>query len=153
MPVADPDAGRRFIWLISGFLLVSVAVGGGFLVAYLTLPTSTETNTFMYVGMTLVCIPWCFWILTCVYRCIAHVTGMRIVCGDIDASTAASSRKFGAGAAGGMSRSASNRNGNNNMADLSRDDDEDAGGDGGRGRGMSTASHESEMPLAKSMAS
>ncbi|KAF2531075.1 hypothetical protein F2Q70_00033343 [Brassica cretica] len=79
MPVPDPQAGRAFICLITLFLFLSIAVGGGCLIAYTILPYPPIWLS--YLGIFFVCLPWFFWILTFVYRIISRTFGFRMVIG------------------------------------------------------------------------
>lgn len=81
MPVADPTSGRIFIWVISCFLFSCIAVGGSFLILYITLPQNISRPWLPIAGVTLVCLPWTFWFFTCVYRIISRALGIRVVFG------------------------------------------------------------------------
>lgn len=100
MPVADPRAGRLFVWLISCFILLSLAAGGALLGMYMTQPDSTTSAWLLYAGMSLVCLPWFFWFMLCIYRCISRSLGFRIVCGSCGGDEAGSSSRAGAGGVG-----------------------------------------------------
>ncbi|PON38480.1 hypothetical protein PanWU01x14_312100 [Parasponia andersonii] len=78
MPVIDPRAGRAFIWAISWFLFLTIAGGGGCLVMYMILPETTTTSWLPIVGITLVCLPWFFWLSTFLYRILSRVFGFRL---------------------------------------------------------------------------
>lgn len=77
MPVNDPSAGRAFVWLVASLLFVCVAAGGGCLVMYVVLPDSDTSSWLPLAGVTLVCLPWLFWFLTFLYRIISRVCGFR----------------------------------------------------------------------------
>ncbi|XP_010447674.1 PREDICTED: uncharacterized protein LOC104730228 [Camelina sativa] len=79
MPVPDPRAGQAFICLITLFLFLSIAVGGGCLIAYTVLPYPPIWLS--YLGIFFVCLPWFFWILTFAYRIISRTFGFRMVIG------------------------------------------------------------------------
>ncbi|PON78680.1 hypothetical protein TorRG33x02_237240 [Trema orientale] len=78
MPVIDPRAGRAFIWAISWFLFLTIAGGGGCLVMYMILPETTTTSWLPIAGITLVCLPWFFWLSTFLYRILSRVFGFRL---------------------------------------------------------------------------
>ncbi|KAL3729030.1 hypothetical protein ACJRO7_033602 [Eucalyptus globulus] len=177
MPIGDPRAGRAFIWLVASFILLCLAIGGGFLVRYMSLPESTSSSWLLYAGMILVCFPWFFWLLTCSYRCISRICGFRFVCGGGDDAGGTSSHRMGGGGGGGGGFGGS-VTGKNNAASGSvkkNGSNVDSPGNGGRQvhfgaavvanendhndqngnsfHDVSIKSHESEMPLASSMAS
>ncbi|XP_010526985.1 PREDICTED: uncharacterized protein LOC104804402 [Tarenaya hassleriana] len=79
MAVPDPGAGQAFVYLVTFFLLLSIAVGGGCLIAYTILPY--PPSWLSYVGITFVCLPWLFWLLTFVYRLLSRALGFRMVVG------------------------------------------------------------------------
>ncbi|CAH8352871.1 unnamed protein product [Eruca vesicaria subsp. sativa] len=79
MPVPDPRAGQAFICLITLFLFLSIAVGGGCLIAYTVLPY--PPIWLAYLGIFFVCLPWFFWILTFSYRIVSRSFGFRMVIG------------------------------------------------------------------------
>ncbi|KAG2249707.1 hypothetical protein Bca4012_086925 [Brassica carinata] len=79
MPVPDPRAGQAFICLITLFLFLSIAVGGGCLIAYTVLPY--PSIWLAYIGIFFVCLPWFFWILTFSYRIVSRTFGFRMVIG------------------------------------------------------------------------
>ncbi|XP_062114473.1 uncharacterized protein LOC133825562 [Humulus lupulus] len=78
MPVRDPRAGRAFVWVISWFLFLTIAAGGGCLIMYMILPETNTTSWLPVVGITLVCLPWFFWLSTFLYRVLSRVFGFRI---------------------------------------------------------------------------
>ncbi|KAJ4899056.1 putative membrane lipoprotein [Raphanus sativus] len=154
MPVPDPQAGRAFICLITLFLFLSIAVGGGCLIAYTILPYPPIWLS--YLGIFFVCLPWFFWILTFVYRIVSRTFGFRMVIGS-----------------GGNDNTASRETmpsdldpPEKSLEPLDNDNPEDIANPQGQvlvsmegnqsKKRMSTSSvgsHESEMPLAISMAS
>lgn len=79
MPVPDPRAGQAFICLITLFLFLSIAVGGGCLIAYTVLPYPPVWLS--YLGIFFVCLPWFFWFLTFAYRIVSRTFGFRMVVG------------------------------------------------------------------------
>ncbi|XP_014523779.1 uncharacterized protein LOC106780062 [Vigna radiata var. radiata] len=122
MSGSDPSPGRTFIWIITGLLFISIVAGGACLVAYLLLPESETSSSWIpEIGVALVCLPWLFWLLTFFYRVLSRTFGCRVTIGGVgSADVEVACRAKGA-------------------ANLNRD--------------SSVASHESEMALAKSMAS
>ncbi|RYR66216.1 uncharacterized protein LOC107480170 [Arachis duranensis] len=134
---SDPDSGRAFIWLITCILFISILAGGGCLLAYIVLPESQTSPLIPILGVTLVCLPWAFWFLTCLYRIFS-----RWCCGDRDVPA---NYNYGGR---GFAASASNTRRN---ADL------EVASQSGKGshlnRASSVASNESEAALASSMAS
>ncbi|OWM91475.1 uncharacterized protein LOC116199261 [Punica granatum] len=107
MPIANPRAGRVFVWIISCVILLSLASGGAFLVMYMTRPDPTNSAWLLYAGMALVCLPWFFWLMLCTYRCISRALGFRIICCGGGVDGAPSSR----GGAGSGSLASVNRAG------------------------------------------
>ncbi|TKY73809.1 hypothetical protein E2542_SST02565 [Spatholobus suberectus] len=130
MPEADPSPGRTFIWIIACILFTCVLAGGGCLVAYMLLPESQVPSWTPHLGITLICLPWAFWLLTFLYRIFSRYCGCRINIVGIG--------KEGLGDGGDANAPGdANVKANNNGID----------------RTLSVASHESQMPLSKSMAS
>ncbi|CAJ1937779.1 unnamed protein product [Sphenostylis stenocarpa] len=128
MPVSDPSSGRTFVWIITGVLFISILAGGACLVAYVLLPESETSSSWIpEIGVGLVCLPWLFWFLTFIYRILSRIFGCRV--------------SIGSGGSGGNWASA-------------KSDEEIASQAKGTNlnRASSVASHESEMALAKSMA-
>lgn len=79
MSATDSGAGCTSIWLVIYSLLsISLAAGGGCLIAYIFLPKSQSTSWLPFAGVTLVCVPWLFWFLTFLYRVILCVSGLRV---------------------------------------------------------------------------
>ncbi|KAL5554953.1 hypothetical protein UlMin_037189 [Ulmus minor] len=162
MLVSDPRAGRAFIWLIYSFLFISIAVGGGCLVMYMILPDTTTTSWLPVVGVTLVCLPWLFWLFTFFYRIFSRVIGFRIGIGN----RAGSGRGGGAGGnsvvqadgAGASDLPVGFPNGRNGQFEAAVTVHEEDDGHNDRKRNVlsscnsSNTSHESAMPLASSMA-
>ncbi|KAF5745107.1 hypothetical protein HS088_TW07G00688 [Tripterygium wilfordii] len=81
MPAPDPKTGRAFIWLVSCFLFISIAAGGTFLMLYMILPESESTSWLPIAGVFFVCLPWMFWFLTCFYRILSRACGFRVAIG------------------------------------------------------------------------
>ncbi|TXG60329.1 hypothetical protein EZV62_014902 [Acer yangbiense] len=75
----ESRGGYKLIWLISCFLFVSIAAGGGFLIMYMLLPESSSTSWLPLAGVTLVCLPWLFWFITFFYRIVSRACGFRMV--------------------------------------------------------------------------
>ncbi|KAK4774746.1 hypothetical protein SAY86_009681 [Trapa natans] len=131
MPVADPRAGRVFVWLISSIIMLSLAAGGVFLVVYMTQPDDYTASAWpLYAGMSLVCLPWFFWFILIMYRCISRSLGFRIVCGDCcGGDEAEGSNMTGAGVCSAtMNRAESMTDG----PTLNQNDDGDSGNEEGR---------------------
>ncbi|XP_048139220.1 uncharacterized protein LOC115725980 [Rhodamnia argentea] len=155
MPIGDPRAGRAFIWLVASFILLCLAIGGGFLIRYMSLPESTSSSWLLYAGMILVGFPWLFWLLTCGYRCISRICGFRFVCGGGD--DGGSNHKTASGSIKvGSSHVDSPGNGGKQVhfgaaVVVNQNDHNDQ--DGNSFHDVSIRSHESEIPLASSMAS
>ncbi|KAE9601336.1 hypothetical protein Lal_00023919 [Lupinus albus] len=127
MSVSNPSSGRAFIWLITCLLFISIIAGGACLVAYMVLPESEIASWLPVLGVSLVCLPWAFWFLTFLYRFFSRCCGFRI---------------------GGV--------GNGGSVNLARNHDVNGACQSLKGgelnRASSVASHESEMPLSRSMA-
>ncbi|CAL1379753.1 unnamed protein product [Linum trigynum] len=81
MPVGDPSSGQFYIWIISIVLFMAVTLGGSFLIMYLILPPTPSTEWLPVAGVSLVCLPWGFWFVTCVYRVLSRTFGFRVVIG------------------------------------------------------------------------
>lgn len=183
MAAPDPSAGSTFIWLVSAVLFLSVAAGGACLVLYITQPDSLYASWLPFVGVALVCLPWLFWILTCFYRVISRACGFRAATGggrgggggafeggsaragveaaDADAAAAAGTVETPPVMMRSPESEAIRRAQFEAILELDEQDGEE-GNDEQKSRpssnyhassGSSAASHESEMPLASSMAS
>lgn len=171
MPIPDPRAGRAFVWLVSCFLFISIAAGGSFLAMYMLLPESR--TWFAVAGVILVCLPWVFWIFTCLYRIVSRSCGFRMIIGGGDMAGAAGGGKGGSGGGSGSNHGNNNNNNNGSVSKKDMNFDEPVstqdGGGSERGRSnnetknrkgsssssghSSITSHESERPLALSIAS
>lgn len=81
MAAPDPSAGSTFVWLISAVLFMSLAAGGGCLVLYIIEPDSYYASWLPFAGVALVCLPWLFWMLTCLYRVISRACRYRVAAG------------------------------------------------------------------------
>ncbi|WVZ17693.1 hypothetical protein V8G54_010675 [Vigna mungo] len=57
------------VYLIYALILACTAAGGVFLCMYLIYSDSRLVYLYLIAGMTLVTIPWCFWLLIYMYRC------------------------------------------------------------------------------------
>ena len=138
MPVSDPNSGRTFIWFVTCILFISLIAGGVCLGAYMFLPESETTPWMPVVGVTLVCLPWAFWFLTCLYRLFSRWCGCRFRIGIANG-----------GSGGNWGGANAPRNADVEVASQSTK----GGGGGELNRVSSVQSHESEMALAKSMRS
>ncbi|KAK9684308.1 hypothetical protein RND81_10G201000 [Saponaria officinalis] len=76
----DKPAGTCFVWVIVVFLFVCLLLGGTFLLLYMIQPESETTSWYPTVGISLVCLPWFFWILLVIYRIVSRKFGFRMVC-------------------------------------------------------------------------
>ncbi|ONI14304.1 hypothetical protein PRUPE_4G274100 [Prunus persica] len=166
--------GGSFICFISCFLFVSIVAGGGCLLMYMILPEPQTRGRYWLpiIGVALVCLPWVFWFLTFVYRLISRRSGSRFGVGN--AGGAGGAKNINTAAAAGASVRAG--------TDAATPADKSSGGETGAmvageielgsfkdGKrrvsslsrtsssinvsNHSNHSHESEMPLATSMAS
>jgi uncharacterized membrane protein len=75
MPPKVEDGQRRpggsgCLWLVTVLLLLSLLAGGACLVVYILVPPSEAPEWLPAVGLALVALPWAFWIVTCMYRCV-----------------------------------------------------------------------------------
>ncbi|CAK8560113.1 unnamed protein product [Lathyrus sativus] len=61
------------IYVISCFFFACTIGGGIFLCMYIFLPDSEVVSWYLYVGMTLVAIPWLSWFIIFIYRCIRPI--------------------------------------------------------------------------------
>ncbi|KAK4264711.1 hypothetical protein QN277_025849 [Acacia crassicarpa] len=150
MPAPEYSNGRAYIWITACVLFICIVAGGACLAAYVLLPEDKVASWLPEAGVILVCLPWAFWFLTFIYRIVSRAFGFRVWCGG----------------GGGGGRAVNERNYS------TKGDIEGAGGQangkgdaqfgeagaaaaavsrGGLQRTLSAASHESEMPLAKSM--
>ncbi|AET04779.1 hypothetical protein MtrunA17_Chr8g0384521 [Medicago truncatula] len=140
MPVSDPSSGRAFIWLVTCLLFISLLAGGVCLGAYMLLPESETSSWIPVAGVVFVCLPWAFWFLTCLYRIFSRCFGLRVGAGIANG---------GGGGGGNWGGSTTPRNGDVEVATQSPK----GVGAAQLNRVSSVASHESELPLAKSMRS
>ncbi|KAF5751780.1 hypothetical protein HS088_TW02G00798 [Tripterygium wilfordii] len=165
MPAPDPKTGRAFIWLVSCFLFISLSAGGTFLILYMILPESNATSWLPIAAVFFVCLPWMFWFLTCFYRVVSRACGFRVAIGG----------GGGGGRGGGnvtevvtttcrepaeVTVEADSLENDNRKVQFGQDQEAGQQGNDRKMRhslsnssGSSITSHESEMPLASSMAS
>lgn len=68
-PEQARPAGSACIWVVAVLLLLALLAGGGCLGLYVTLPPSEVPQWLPATGLSLVALPWAFWIATCAYRC------------------------------------------------------------------------------------
>ncbi|KAJ6682716.1 MEMBRANE LIPOPROTEIN-RELATED [Salix koriyanagi] len=153
--------------------LESEQLGAAYCSCILSSPTDPSRAWLPVAGIALVCMPWIFWLLTCIYRIFSRLFGFRVAIGS-----------GGGGAGGGRARAnvfnetgnaATNIGQSGNVeaqGDEAQDEFDgptitveknDSGGNGNTGikrssssgnsiNNMSFRSHESELPLAPSMA-
>ncbi|KAK9668920.1 hypothetical protein RND81_13G095900 [Saponaria officinalis] len=77
---ANQPIGSCYIWFILISLFICLISGGAFLVLYMTRPVTRDTSWYPDVGISLVCLPWFFWILLIVYRIVSRTFCFRMVC-------------------------------------------------------------------------
>ncbi|EAZ19856.1 hypothetical protein OsJ_35441 [Oryza sativa Japonica Group] len=65
---AGRAAGGACVWAVAAALFLAVLAGGGCLVFYLALPPAEVPEWLPVAGLSLVALPWAFWIATCAYR-------------------------------------------------------------------------------------
>uniref|UniRef100_A0A0E0FA98 Uncharacterized protein n=1 Tax=Oryza meridionalis TaxID=40149 RepID=A0A0E0FA98_9ORYZ len=65
---AGRAAGGACVWAVAAVLFLAVLAGGGCLVFYLALPPAEAPKWLPVAGLSLVALPWAFWIATCAYR-------------------------------------------------------------------------------------
>ena len=78
MSLVDPSAGRAFVWIVFFSLFFCILSGGACLLVYIILPETETTAWLPVAGLSLVCLPWFFWILTFIYRVISRACGFRV---------------------------------------------------------------------------
>ncbi|KAG6571341.1 hypothetical protein SDJN03_30256, partial [Cucurbita argyrosperma subsp. sororia] len=78
MSLVDPSAGRAFVWFVFFSLFLCILSGGACLLVYIILPETESTAWLPVAGLSLVCLPWFFWILTFFYRVISRACGFRV---------------------------------------------------------------------------
>lgn len=155
-------SGASFIWIVSCFLFVSILAGGGCLLMYIIIPHEPGTMSWLPItGVALVCLPWLFWFLTFIYRVISRISKNKSNSGG-GAAVANINTVTGANA---ITSSESNEvTGDQRLSDGHGRGVGSVGGQQAHGNGIakrsnssltnqSLASHESELPLASSMAS
>jgi Na+-transporting NADH:ubiquinone oxidoreductase subunit NqrD len=69
--------GSGCLWLVTVLLFLSLLAGGACLVAYILLPPSQTPAWLPAVGLAFVALPWAFWIVTCMYRCVKACAAER----------------------------------------------------------------------------
>ena len=104
--------------------------------AYIVLPESQTSSWIPIVGVALVCLPWAFWFLTCLYRIFSRCCG--------DRNGVANANGGGGGGGGYAGAGNPHRNADVEVAAQAKS--------GQLNRVSSVASNESEMALANSMA-
>ncbi|KAF1876278.1 hypothetical protein Lal_00006909 [Lupinus albus] len=114
-------------------------MGGACLVAYMVLPESETASWLPVLGVSLVCLPWAFWFFTFLYRVFSRCCGYRVRVGN--------NGNGGGGGGGGRNNGGSVNAGGN--VDVEGAGQSSKGGE--LNRVSSIASHESEMPLARSI--
>lgn len=132
MPVPDPKTGALYVWITSCFLLTCVIVGGSLLALYLLKPESETTIWYPVAGLVFISLPFIFWGMTYVYIIVSRLLGFRLGSGG------------GSGKGNNSSSSVADADGgiecDNGAMDVVVDNEN------------SRNSHESERPLALSMA-
>ncbi|KAL4332431.1 hypothetical protein GQ457_07G007020 [Hibiscus cannabinus] len=101
MPQPESSIGRTFIWTISCILFISVTIGAGCLLVYITSPESQSSNLLPILGFILVCMPWIFWIATIIYRITSRAFGFRMVAGNLYGNSSSTSKSVDDGSVGG----------------------------------------------------
>ncbi|KAK9673178.1 hypothetical protein RND81_12G151100 [Saponaria officinalis] len=76
----NPKVGGCYIWVISFLLFVFTVSGAAFLLLYVTQPASATTSRYAIIGVSLVFLPWIFWVLTFFYRVLSRCCGFRMIC-------------------------------------------------------------------------
>ncbi|KAK1311500.1 hypothetical protein QJS10_CPA08g01099 [Acorus calamus] len=166
MPPPPGRVGDVCIWVVSCLFFLVIVAGGVSLVMYLTLPDSDDSLWYLVAGMSLVAIPWLFWLLTCAYRSIFHRPstegeGGSVATGQVGAVAvvAAVGNDSPVNSPGGGRRVRFKA-----ATVMENERAVDGGGGGGGGgvegkggeegeEGSSLTSHESELPLAFMMLS
>ncbi|BAT79183.1 hypothetical protein LR48_Vigan04g128900 [Vigna angularis] len=136
----DRSYGRTLIWIIAIILFTCVLVGGGCLTEYMVLPESKVPSWILVLGFFLLSLPWVFWLLTFLYQIFSRCCGCRIGF-DVERE----GLKVGGGdrgSGGGATATVDDPNVKPNANGIDRTLSV-----------LSVASHESQMPLAKSMVS
>ncbi|WVZ19826.1 hypothetical protein V8G54_007148 [Vigna mungo] len=128
----DRSYGRTLVWIIAFILFMCVLVGGGCLAEYMVLPESKVPSSILVLGFFLLSLPWVFWLLTFLYQIFSRCCGCRIGF-DVEREG------LEVGGGGGATATVDDPNVKPNANGIDRT--------------LSVASHESQMPLAKSMVS
>lgn len=155
-------SGASFIWIVSCFLFVSILAGGGCLLMYIIIPHEPGTMSWLPItGVALVCLPWLFWFLTFIYRVVSRISKNKSNSGGgvavANINTVASANAIAS------SELTNEVTGDQRLSD-GHGRSVGVGGQQAHGNGIakrsnssltnqSLASHESELPLASSMAS
>uniref|UniRef100_A0A7N0TX12 Uncharacterized protein n=1 Tax=Kalanchoe fedtschenkoi TaxID=63787 RepID=A0A7N0TX12_KALFE len=128
MPVPDPRTGTLYVWITSCFLFTCLIVGGALLFLYLLKPESETTTWYPVAGLVFISLPFVFWGITIAYIILSRLLGFRLGSSGNSPNAAAAA----AAEADGMDE-------NNGAMDVVVEND-------------TRTSHESERPLALSMA-
>ncbi|XP_010277050.1 PREDICTED: uncharacterized protein LOC104611610 [Nelumbo nucifera] len=65
------------VYMISCLFFICITAGGALLSMYVTLPETEPTTWYPIAGLTLVAIPWVFWILIFLYTCVKAAIILR----------------------------------------------------------------------------
>ncbi|KAL9680213.1 hypothetical protein QQ045_018091 [Rhodiola kirilowii] len=131
MPVSDPRKGALYVWITSCFLFTCLIVGGALLALYLLKPESETTIWYPVAGLVFISLPFVFWGMTIAYIILSRLLGFRL--GSNGGAGRSDSQSAAEAAGGGADES-------DGTMDVVVDND-------------TRTSHESERPLASSMAS
>ncbi|CAK7333801.1 unnamed protein product [Dovyalis caffra] len=69
----EKKKGDPRIYIVIALFFACLVSGGVLLALYMFLPENNVNWWYSIAGMILVAIPWAFWFLTCIYRCIRPV--------------------------------------------------------------------------------
>lgn len=97
----NPKVGGCYIWVISFILFIFTFSGAIFLVLYITAPESSTASWYPVIGVSLVCLPWFFWLLTFLYRILSRACGFRMDCFGAAADSDVDNTPAGSGSGGG----------------------------------------------------
>uniref|UniRef100_A0A7N0ZXM9 Uncharacterized protein n=1 Tax=Kalanchoe fedtschenkoi TaxID=63787 RepID=A0A7N0ZXM9_KALFE len=128
MPVPDPRTGTLYVWITSCFLFTCLVVGGTLLHMYMLKPESETTLWYPVAGLVLISLPFVFWGMTFAYIILSRLLGFRLGSSGMGKSNSPTAAAGGNGTAD-----------NDGTMDVVVDND-------------TRTSHESERPLAHSMA-
>ncbi|KAG7011114.1 hypothetical protein SDJN02_27912, partial [Cucurbita argyrosperma subsp. argyrosperma] len=147
MSLVDPSAGRAFVWFVFFSLFLCILSGGACLLVYIILPETESTAWLPVAGLSLVCLPWFFWILTFFYRVISRACGFRV---SLAMATSANDTNDD-------DNNNNNSSGESPRCDARAQAEEDGNNDDQRRSNLSSnnsiMSRESEIPFAISMGS